>query len=81
MKRIIFKHFLQPTHLPGPARPGPSLGLAFMMLLFLGLGAFVLDIGHAFYCYRELQAATDAAALAGAQQLKTNNPLTACDRL
>jgi Flp pilus assembly protein TadG len=44
----------------------------FLMLLFVGMSAFVLDIGHAFYCYRELQAATDAAALAGAQQLKNS---------
>ena len=50
--------------------------MAFMMLLFVGIGAFVLDIGHAFYCYRELQSASDAAALAGALQLNTNNTLT-----
>jgi Flp pilus assembly protein TadG len=49
--------------------------VAFMMILFLGMAAFVLDIGHAFYCYKELQSATDAAALAGAQQLKTTNPI------
>jgi Flp pilus assembly protein TadG len=41
-----------------------------MMFMFLGMGAFTLDVGHAFFCYRQLQAATDAAALAGAQQLK-----------
>jgi Flp pilus assembly protein TadG len=46
-----------------------------MMLLFVGVAAFVLDIGHAFYCYRQLQAATDAAALAGAQQLKTSDTI------
>jgi hypothetical protein len=50
--------------------------VAFMMVLFLGMGAFVLDIGHAYYCYQELQAATDAAALAGAQQIRTANPVT-----
>ena len=43
--------------------------VAFMMMLFLGMSAFVVDVGHAYYCYQELQAATDAAALAGAQQL------------
>jgi Putative Flp pilus-assembly TadE/G-like len=47
--------------------------VAFMMLMFLGMAAFVLDIGHAFYCYKELQAATDAAALAGAEQLDATN--------
>jgi Flp pilus assembly protein TadG len=48
--------------------------VAFMMILFLGMGAFVLDIGHAFFCYRELQGAVDAAALAGAQNLKAASP-------
>ena len=50
--------------------------VALMMVLLLGMGAFVLDIGHAFYCYRELQAATDAAALAGAQSLNSASPTT-----
>jgi Flp pilus assembly protein TadG len=49
--------------------------VAFMMVLFLGMGAFVLDIGHGYYCYRELQAATDAAALAGAQYLNQSSPI------
>ncbi len=48
--------------------------VAFMMVLFLGMSAFVLDVGHAFYCKRELQAATDAAALAGAQSIKKGSP-------
>jgi Flp pilus assembly protein TadG len=48
--------------------------VAFMLVLFLGMSAFVLDVGHAFYCKRELQAATDAAALAGAQSLKNSSP-------
>ena len=43
--------------------------VAFMMLMFLGMGAFVLDVGHAYFCYRQLQAATDAAALAGAKEI------------
>jgi Flp pilus assembly protein TadG len=50
--------------------------IAFMMILFLGMGAFVLDIGHAFFCYRELQSATDAAALAGATQLRQSNAVS-----
>ena len=47
--------------------------VAFMMLMFLGMGAFVLDVGHGYYCYRQLQSATDAAALAGAQSLQASN--------
>jgi len=50
--------------------------VAFMMLLFLGLGAFVLDVGHAFYSYRQLQAATDAAAMAGAKLLYSSEAIS-----
>ncbi len=50
--------------------------VALMMMLFLGMGAFVLDVGHAFICYHQLQAATDAAALAGAQQLKNSTAIS-----
>jgi hypothetical protein len=45
-----------------------------MMVLFLGMAAFVLDIGHAFFSYRQLQEAVDAAALAGAQNLSAASP-------
>ena len=43
--------------------------VALMLVALLGMAALVLDMGHAFYCYRELQAATDAAALAGAANI------------
>ncbi len=49
--------------------------LPFVMLLMvslLGMAALVIDLGHAYFCYRELQAATDAAALAGAQGLPSD---------
>jgi Flp pilus assembly protein TadG len=50
--------------------------VALMMGLFLGMGAFVLDVGHAYICYHQLQAATDAAALAGAKQVYYSTALT-----
>jgi hypothetical protein len=55
-------------------RPCDESGQAFVFLVlflavFLGLAALVLDIGHAYYADRSLQASTDAAALAGAQEL------------
>jgi len=53
--------------------------VAFMMMMFLGMGAFVLDVGHAYFCYRELQAATDAAALAGATQIYTSTAISTAD--
>ncbi len=42
---------------------------ALLFALLLGIGGLVVDVGHAFICYRELQASTDAAALAAASQL------------
>jgi Putative Flp pilus-assembly TadE/G-like len=39
------------------------------LLALLGIAAFAIDVGFAYYGKRQLQAATDAAALAGAQDL------------
>jgi hypothetical protein len=47
-----------------------------MMGLFLGMAAFVLDVSHAYICYHQLQAATDAAALAGAKQVYYSTALS-----
>jgi len=40
--------------------------MTLLMVLFCGMAGLTLDLGHAYVCYRELQASTDAAALAGA---------------
>ncbi|HMD20876.1 MAG TPA: pilus assembly protein TadG-related protein [Alloacidobacterium sp.] len=40
--------------------------VAFFMITLLGFAGIVVDFGHAFFCYRELQASTNAAALAAA---------------
>ena len=50
--------------------------VAFMMVLFLGMGAFVLDVGNATMCQRELQVATDAAALAGGNKVYTSTAIS-----
>jgi len=50
--------------------------VALMMIAFLGMGAFVLDVGHAYVCYHQLQSATDAAALAGAKQVYYSTALS-----
>jgi hypothetical protein len=39
------------------------------LTVLLGAGAFVMDVGYAYYAHRSLQADADAAALAGAQAL------------
>lgn len=40
--------------------------VALLMVLFLGMTGLTIDLSHAYVCYRELQASTDAATLAGA---------------
>jgi hypothetical protein len=56
---------------------GQTLVLAaLMMALVLGMGGLVVDVGNAYVSYRELQASTDAAALAAASQL----PITAANQ-
>ena len=44
---------------------------AIVMVGLLGMAALTIDLGRSFYTYRELQATTDAAALAGARSLVT----------
>jgi Flp pilus assembly protein TadG len=49
---------------------GQALPLvAVMMTFMLGMAGMTADVGHLLYCHAELQATTDAAALAGAQAL------------
>ena len=43
--------------------------VALALVVMLGVSAFTIDVGYAYYAKRQLQAATDAAALAGAQDL------------
>jgi Flp pilus assembly protein TadG len=65
------------------ARPGSNLvrgeeGQAFawmvlLVVLFLGICALTIDLGHALLVKRELQASCDAAAMAAAQTLPSTN--------
>ncbi len=60
---------------------------ALLLVVMLGMGGMVVDLGHAYVCYRELQASTDAAALAAAAQLpittsnSTSNTVVATGKL
>ena len=40
-----------------------------MMVVLIAIAGFAIDVGHAYLVQRQLQAATDAAALAGALDL------------
>jgi Flp pilus assembly protein TadG len=51
--------------------------MALLSALFLGVAGLSVDLGHAYVCYRELQASTDAAALAGAYALGQGNASSA----
>ena len=46
--------------------------MVLLTVLFLGMAGLTIDLGQAYVCYRELQASTDAAALAGAQELSAS---------
>ena len=50
--------------------------IVLMSTILLGFTGMVLDLGRAYIGYRLLQSATDAAALAGAQNLKSSNAST-----
>lgn len=52
----------------------PFVGL--MLVAMLAMGGFVVDVGRALYSQHMLQAATDAAALAGASALPGSNAVT-----
>jgi len=43
--------------------------MVFLSILVIGAGGITIDLGHAYVCYRQLQASTDAAALAGAYSM------------
>ena len=47
-----------------------------MMVVLLGFAAFVVDFGRIYISFRELQASTDAAALAGAEVLPNSTATT-----
>jgi hypothetical protein len=51
--------------------------MVFLMVLFIGAAGITVDLGHAYVCYRELQASTDAAALAAGYELGQSNATVA----
>ncbi len=55
--------------------------LPLMIIVFFGMAGLTVDLGRAYVAYRELQASTDAAALAGAYALTTATTTTAADTI
>jgi len=51
--------------------------MVLLMVLFFGMAGLTIDLGRAWVCYRELQASTDAAALAGAYAMGISGASTA----
>jgi Putative Flp pilus-assembly TadE/G-like len=51
--------------------------VAFMLVALLGMTGFVIDTGRAYIGYRQLQASTDAAALAATQYMPNTTNATA----
>lgn len=58
-------------------RGATAVTVALFMTFIIGMMGFVIDIGHVMYVKRELQAATDASALAGARNLNCCTTSTA----
>ncbi|MGH9342956.1 MAG: pilus assembly protein TadG-related protein [Terriglobia bacterium] len=56
----------------------PMMALVFMGIL--GLAGLVIDSCHLYYCYNELQASADAAALAGAASLPNTTATTVANQ-
>jgi len=54
--------------------------VALMLVGLLAMSAFVIDMGVIYFSYRQLQAATDAAALAGATQIPNGTAVTAVNQ-
>jgi hypothetical protein len=54
-------------------RGGVLIIMALMTPILLGMAGVVVDFGHVFFCYHELQESCDAAALAGAWALPGSN--------
>lgn len=56
---------------------GQSLVLmAALLVVLLSMAALTIDLGNVYFSYRQLQAATDAAAIAGAEDLPNNSATT-----
>ncbi len=55
--------------------------LPLLIVVFFGMAGLTLDLGRAYVAYHELQASTDAAALAGAYALTSATSTTAVDTL
>ncbi|WP_109487645.1 vWA domain-containing protein [Occallatibacter savannae] len=51
--------------------------MAFLLCLFIGAAGITVDLGHAYACYRELQASTDAAAMAAGYALSQSTATVA----
>ncbi|MGA8089651.1 MAG: vWA domain-containing protein [Terracidiphilus sp.] len=50
--------------------------MTFLSVLVIGAGGITVDLGRAYVCYRQLQATTDAAALAGAYAMGQGSATT-----
>jgi len=56
-----------------------AVTVALLLPVMLGIGALVIDMGRAFIAQRELQAFTDASALAGAQDIYDGTAVAAAN--
>lgn len=64
----------------GDERGQVLVWVVFLMLLFMGMCALTVDVGHGYLVKRELQASCDAAALAAAGMLPDGNYSSAANK-
>ena len=64
-------------HREAPGRAGFFPGSPFMLISFMGVTAFVVDIGRGIIAYHMIQASCDAAAMAGVQLMGSDLTQTA----
>ncbi|HEX3919060.1 MAG TPA: TadE/TadG family type IV pilus assembly protein [Caulobacteraceae bacterium] len=72
MKRSISAFFGRMRGLWGDRRAATAVTVALLTPVLVGSAGFVIDIGHIAVVQRQLQASTDAAALAGGYQIPSN---------
>jgi Flp pilus assembly protein TadG len=72
MKRSIDAFFSRLRGFWGDRRAATAVTVALLTPVLVGSAGFVIDIGHIAVVQRQLQASTDAAALAGGYQIPSN---------
>ncbi len=75
MRRSIFSRLLSLRDFLSDRRGVTAVTVAMVSTIVIGMAGFVIDIGHLAVVQRELQASTDAAALAGGYNIPSSTAI------